>query len=392
MNPSPRADRDTLPVGIVLMLLFGTQPIAMDLYLPALPEIATHFGGRTSQVQATLTVYLLAFGIAQLAAGTLADRYGRRRTLLYGLALYTLSALIGVFSRNLLVLVSSRALQGMATAACVVSARAVIRDRFSGAAAPGIMARSMTGMSAIALLSPLLGGLVCSAFGWPSTIALIGIFGLSSWLIVYLNFAESAPLMIGSARIGMGALLRHRQFLYSSLLAGTSFSGAVAFLLLSPFIFIGQYGMSKTAYGTIPALGSFAFLSGTVLCRRLLKRRTVQAVVRLGALFTLAGGAGQYLLWQAEVRTLWAMLLPQCLYMLGHGIHQPCGQASAVSPFPAFAGQAAAISGFIIIVSAFFVGQLVAHSPLAMDQTLVMTLSLLAVGVTAIAWLALPRA
>ncbi len=392
MSPSPRADRNTLSTGIVLMLMFGTQPIAMDLYLPALPDIATHFGGKTSQVQATLTIYLLAFGIAQLAAGPVADRYGRRRTLLWGLTLYTLAALIGVFARDLFVLVGSRALQGVATAACVVSARAVIRDCFSGAAGLSIMARSMTGMSAIALLSPLLGGLVSSAFGWASTIELIGIFGLVAWLTVYLHFAESAPLALASGRIGLATLLRHRQFLFSSLLAGTSFSGAVAFLLLSPFIFIGEYGMSNTAYGLIPALGSCAFLSGTLLCRRLLQHHTVQDVVRLGALFTLVGGAGQFLLWQAEVRTLWALLMPQCLYMLGHGIHQPCGQAGAVAPFPAFAGRAAAISGFIIIASAFLVGQLVAHSPLALDQTLVTTLSLLAAGVTAIAWLALPAA
>lgn len=392
MSPKPRADRNTLSTAIVLMLLFGTQPIAMDLYLPALPDIATHFGGKTSEVQATLTVYLLAFGIAQLAAGPVADRYGRRSTLLWGLALYTLAALIGVFARDLLVLVGSRALQGVATAACVVSARAVIRDCFSGAAGLGIMARSMTGMSAIALLSPVLGGLVSSYFGWASTIALIGIFGLAAWLTVYLCFAESAPPTPGSERIALGTLLGHRQFLFSSLLAGASFSGAVAFLLLSPFIFIGDHGMSKSAYGLIPAVCSLAFLSGTVLCRHLLKRRAVQDVVRLGALFTLVGGAGQFLLWQAEVRTLWALLLPQCLYMLGHGIHQPCGQAGAVAPFPACAGRAAAISGFIIIASAFLVGQLVAYSGLALDQTLVTALSLLAAGVTAIAWLALPAA
>ena len=250
----------------------------------------------------------------------------------------------------------------------------------------------MTGMSAIALLSPVLGGVASSYLGWSSTIAMIGVFGLAAWLTVYLTFAESAPLALSSERIGLGLLLGNRQFLFSSLLAGASFSGAVAFLLLSPFIFIGEYGLSKTVYGLIPALCSLAFLSGTVLCRTLLRRRPVPDVVRLGALFTLAGGAGQLLLWHAEVRTLWALLLPQCLYMLGHGIHQPCGQGGAVAPFPAFAGRAAAISGFIIIASAFLLGQLVAHSTLALEQTLVTVLSLLAACVTAIAWLVLPAA
>jgi DHA1 family bicyclomycin/chloramphenicol resistance-like MFS transporter len=132
--------------GVILVLLLSMQPLATDLYLPALPQIAREFGGNAGLAQQTLAVYMLAFGLAQLGAGRLVDRYGRRSALLWGLALYTLAALACTRAPNLAVLLACRALQGVATASCAVGARAVIRDRFSSAAGMGIIARSMAGM------------------------------------------------------------------------------------------------------------------------------------------------------------------------------------------------------------------------------------------------------
>lgn len=392
MNKATPAYQNVLPVTAILILLFGTQPIAMDLYLPAMPEIAGSLGGKTAQVQWTLTTFLLAFGSSQLFVGSLADRYGRRLTLLWGLALYTIAALAGVLAQSLPFLIASRALLGVATAACVISARAVIRDCYSGHAGMGIMARSMTGMSAIALLSPVIGGIVTSLLGWSSTLAIIGIFGTLAWIAVYATFAETSAQPVSSGRIGLPVLLRHPQFMSSSFLAGCSFSGAVSFLLLSPFIFITEFGMSRAAYGLVPGLCSLAFLGGTVFCRYTVARATVPQVVRLGAVLSVAGGIGQLLLWHAEVRSPWAILVTQCLFMFGHGIHQPCGQAGSVSPFPQFAGRAAAASGFIIIATAFTVGQLVSQSAMPPAQTLATALSVAATCVAILGWIAIPHA
>ncbi|OWW19550.1 MFS transporter [Noviherbaspirillum denitrificans] len=392
MTPSTPAFRNALPVTAILVLLFGTQPVAMDLYLPALPEIAGRFGGRMGQAQWTLTAYLLAFGISQLFVGALSDRFGRRKTLLCGLACYIAAAAIGALAPSLGVLVASRALLGAATAACVTSARAVIRDCYSGQDGMGIMARSMTGMSAIALVSPVIGGVATSLLGWTSTIAMIAVFGVAAWIAVYTTFTETATTTGGSARIGIGVLLCHPQFLASSFLAGCSFSGAVSFLLLSPFIFIGKFGMSRIAYGLVPAICSLAFLSGTVFCRHYLARVPVPEVIRLAAMLSVAGGIGQLLLWHAGILTPWSILASQCLYMFGHGIHQPCGQAGSVAPFPQFAGRAAAVSGFIIIATAFAVGQAVSHSSLPPAQTLMTVLALAACAIACLGWLAIPRA
>jgi DHA1 family bicyclomycin/chloramphenicol resistance-like MFS transporter len=106
----------------------------------------------------------------------------------------------------------------------------------------------------------------------------------------------------------------------------------------------------------------------------------------------LAGGASQFLLWQAGVGGVWALMLPQCIFMLGHGFNQPCGQGGAVEPFPHHAGRAAAVSGMIITGSAFIGGQVISASSAAPSETLVIAMTAISAALGLLGWLALPRA
>ncbi|MBA5687894.1 multidrug effflux MFS transporter [Rugamonas apoptosis] len=395
MSAGLSANARTRPaLGTVLVLLLACQLVATDVYLPALPQIASQFGGRAGPVQWTLTAFLLAFGLAQLAIGWRADRIGRRSLLLGGLTLYVAAAVTGALAGGLETLITSRVLLGMAAAACVIGARAVIRDLYAGPAGMGVMARSMTGMGTIGVLSPLAGGLVTQWLGWHWTLALVAGFGALAWLAVWRGLPETrAPAAAGDADVtGYWAMVRHPRFLASSLLAGISFSGIMCFLLLSPFVFIRDFGMSRVAYGAVPAACTLAFLVGTVICRRSLRHYPVPRVVRMGALLSMAGGAGQLLLAQAGVHAPWALLVPQCVYMLGHGIHQPCGQGGAVEPFPAQAGRAAAVSGCIITSMAFVAGQLVSHSQLDASATLVLAMSCISAALGLLAFGGMERA
>lgn len=382
----------TPPSGYLLMLLLGMQPVATDLYLPALPEIATSFGGPVAQVKWTLTIYILAFGMTQLLAGGLADRYGRRRTLLWSLAAYAGSGLTGAFAPDLTFLLACRVVQGAATALSVICVRAAIRDSYSAASGMTVMARSMTGMSVIALSSPLIGAMTTQYAGWHTAIALTGLFGLGTWIFVWLTFGETYVRPMSGSPFGALACLRDAQFLSCSLLAGMSYSGAMCFLLLSPFIFIVEFGMHPLWYGAVPAICSAAFFVGTMACRWLLKRLDIRTVVRIGTGMTVTGGASQLLLWLAHGATPWMLLAPQCIYMLGHGFHQPCGQGGAVEPFPSNAGRAAAVSGFILTSVAFLVGQLASRSTMPPSETLVIVISLLTAIIGLLGWMLVPRA
>jgi DHA1 family bicyclomycin/chloramphenicol resistance-like MFS transporter len=380
------------PASYLLMLLLGMQPVATDLYLPGLPDIAATFGDQVAQVKWTLTIYILAFGLTQLFAGGLADHYGRRRMLLSSCGAYACAGLLGAFSPDLPFLLACRALQGAATALSVICVRAAIRDSYSAASGMAVMARSMSGMSIIALSSPLIGALATRYTGWQAAVALTGVFGLSTGFLVWMTFGETYVKPTGQAKFGSMICLKNKQFLSCSLLAGMSFSGAMCFLLLSPFIFIGEFKMSPLWYGMVPAICSAAFFLGTMACRWLLKRLDIRTVVRIGTGLTVTGGASQLLLWLVHGSAVWSLLVPQCIYMLGHGFHQPCGQGGAVAPFPSNAGRAAALSGFILTTLAFLVGQFASVSTMPASQTLVAVMSSLTLAIAWLGWVLVPRA
>jgi DHA1 family bicyclomycin/chloramphenicol resistance-like MFS transporter len=122
-------------VVILLSLLLGLQPVTTDLYLPALPALSEGFGADMARSQLTLTALLLAFGTSQLVWGPLSDRFGRRPVLLWGMAVYVLSAVGGAAAQSMDGLIAWRALQGAAMGAAVMGARAIVRDLYQPAEA-----------------------------------------------------------------------------------------------------------------------------------------------------------------------------------------------------------------------------------------------------------------
>ena len=144
-------------------------------------------------------------------------------------------------------------------------------------------------------------------------------------------------------------------------------------------------------YGLAVASSSVAYLGGTFACRRWLVRHGVRGTIKRGSVFTLAGGLSMAGLALAGVHSAWAIVLPQALFAFGHGIHQPCGQAGAVGPFPHEAGTAAALDGFVQAMVAFGVG---AWLGVALDGTVLpmtLTVGFWAVVTTLIAWTLVQR-
>jgi DHA1 family bicyclomycin/chloramphenicol resistance-like MFS transporter len=152
-------------------------------------------------------------------------------------------------------------------------------------------------------------------------------------------------------------IARHPTFVAWTLLISCTYGGLFTILAGSPFVYIDVLGATPGTYGLAMASGSASYLAGTFVCRRWIVRHGMAGAVARGAIFTLAGGATIVALTLADVRAVWAVLLPQWLFTFAHGIHQPCGQAGAVGPFPHAAGAAAALAGFVLALTAFAVGR-----------------------------------
>jgi DHA1 family bicyclomycin/chloramphenicol resistance-like MFS transporter len=347
--------------------------------------------------QATLSALLFAFGFSQLLLGPAADRFGRRPVLLGGLSVFVLASVGCVMAADIGALVGWRALQGVGMAAAVVCARAMVRDLYAPTDGARIMSKALTGLGLIALASPLLGGVLASTVGWRHALAAIGVFGAICLGLVALAMPETvrarnpdalrlAPMFVQWARI-----LRHPTFIAWALLIACTYGGLFAFLAGSSFVLIDVLGSSRLACGLYIAGCSVSYIVGTFWCRRWLPRHGLAGSVKRGAAFSLAGGLSMAGLAAAGVIGPWAIVVPQFVYAFGHGIHQPCGQAAVVGPFPQHAGAASALAGFILAAVAVAVG---AWLGVAMNDTvypLVLTVGAMSVATAGVAWTLVQR-
>ena len=349
-------------VVLFLSLLLGLQPVATDLYLPALPALTRDLGANLSQAQLTLTAMLLAFGFSQLVWGPVSDRWGRRPVLVVGMALFALGALGSVWAATVDSLIVWRALQGVAMGAAVMGARAIVRDLYNPIDAARAMSKGLTGLGVIACITAPLGGWLSDQWGWRVALSALAVFGAMTCVLLIWRFEETLRqrnpqalqwrVLVSTWR-GIG---QHPTFWAYATLTTASYCGLFTFLAASSFVFIGVLDESKTAYGLWMTSMSVAYIVGTLACRRMVVRWGVQRSVAMAGGLTLFSGLSMAALAWAEGGSVWAIMLPFYGFMLAHGVHQPCGQSGSVSPFPQAAGAASALSGFMMMVAAFGVG------------------------------------
>lgn len=359
---APRAALSPGFAALVLALLLGLQPITTDLMLPALPALAAELRAPMAPVQLTMSALILAFGFAQLVWGPVADRVGRRPVLLAGLALYTLASAGAALAGEVHAVVAWRALQGAAMSAAVVCARAMVRDLYEPHEGAMVMARALTGLGAIAIISPLLGGVLVAGLGWRAAVAAMGVVGAASGLFIALRLPETARQRRREAtRPGpllrqLGATLGHPGFRAWAALVGASYAGVFIFLSGSGFILIRLLGQSPAQAGLVMSTTSIAYISGTLLCRRWIPRFGLAGTVQRAAGFNVAAVGGMAALALSGQASVWLLMPPIWLHALGHGSHMPCGQAGAVGPFPQAAGLASAAAGIVTAAVSFGAG------------------------------------
>jgi len=349
-------------IVLLLSLLLGLQPITTDLYLPALPVLTAGFGAPMHQAQLTLTALLLAFGVSQLVWGPLSDRFGRRPILLIGLGAYVLAAVGSTLAPSMTALIVWRTVQGAAMGAAVMCARAIVRDLYNPLQGARVMSKGLSGLGVIAFLSAPVGGLLTEAFNWRFALLALAIFGAASLGMIAWRFEETLqrknPQALQAATLlaTWNSILRHPTFLAFSALSAASYGGLFTFLAASSFVFMNVLDLSKTQYGALMALNSLGYIGGTFLCRQWLPRFGVRRTLKWAGVLSLSGGTLMAGLSLMGVQNVWAIMGPQLLFVVGHGIHQPCGQSGAVGPFPHAAGAASAVNGFLMMLAAFAMG------------------------------------
>ena len=350
-------------IVLTLSILLGLQPVTTDLYLPALPGLTQDLGAAMSRAQLTLTALLLSFGISQLVWGPLSDRFGRRPILLIGLAAYAFAAIGSALSASMESLILWRTLQGAAMGAGVMCARAVVRDLYQPSQGATVMSKGLSGLGLIACASPPLGGLLTALLSWHAALLALAVYGALAWGLLAWRFEETLAtpkpdaLHLRNLTGTWKSIVRNPVFLAFTALSVSSYVGLFTFLATSSFVFVRVMGYSTTQYGLCVFLNAFVYLLGTILCRSLIRRFGIRKTVAIAGGMSLTAALGIAALYWAGVRSGLAIMGPMGFFMLGHGIHQPCGQSGAVGPFPQAAGAASALNGFLMMLGAFAMGQ-----------------------------------
>ena len=365
-NSAPLLIRSQTVTVLMLALLLGLQPVTTDLYLPALPALTQVFGASMVQAQLTLTALLLAFGTSQLVWGPLSDKWGRRPVLLGGIGVYVVSAIACALAPDIETLIAARTLQGVAMGACVMAARAIVRDLYEPVQGAKIMSQALSGLGFIACTCVPVGGFLTDLLGWRWALSSLILFAAFTGALIYFYFDESLQqrnphaLQVNSLWAAVKHIVRNPTFQAYSALSTASFAGLFTFLATSSFVFTQSMGLSKTVYGLLMVSMSLSYIVGTFICRWLLLRVSVQMCVLMASFVSLFAGVLMMLVAYAGPGQswfgAWAVMLPVNFFLLAHGVHQPCGQSGCIAPFPEMAGTASAVNGFSMMLVAFGVG------------------------------------
>ena len=347
---------------VVLAMLLSIQPVTTDLYLPARPSLTRSLSAPMASAQLTLSGLLLAFGCSQMVWGPLSDRFGRRPILLAGLGIYTVASLGSALAPTMGLLIAWRIAQGAAMGAVVMCARAIVRDLYTPLDGARAMSKALTGLGIVACICAPLGGLLSEWLGWRAALLALTAYAVATLALVALRLPETLAQANPRALQPLALVSTWRQVLRSptfwafSLQTTATYGGLFTFLASSSFVYIDVLGLTRTQYGWAMASACVAYFGGTILCRRLLARFGLLRTVAIAGALSVSGGTAMALVALAGWHQPWALLVPFYLFMLGHGIHQPCGQSGAVGPFPKAAGVASALNGFMMMLAAFAIG------------------------------------
>ena len=383
---------ESLTVVVIVTALVAFGAISTDLYLPSLPAIANQFGVGAGAAQLTLSVFLLGFAFSQLVYGALSDRFGRRPTLLVGLVIYLLASLACMLAPSIELLIAGRLLQAIGACAGVVLGRAVVRDVYGRERAARVLSYVAMAMALAPALGPILGGYIQVWFGWRASFLVLAIFGGTILASVFLQLPETnrsrdPTLRLTRLLLNYRTLLHNRVYLGYVLVATCAYSGIFTFISGSSFLLIGVLKLSPEDYGLCFASIVVGYMVGTLLSGRLTMRLGLERMILIGSLVGLAAGALAAALSLAGVVELIAVLAPFFLFLLGTGMMLPNALAGAMGPFPAMAGAASALLGFIQMVIAAAIGVAVGQLHDETGRGMALALAVVALGAFLSYWM-----
>ncbi|NLY80090.1 MAG: multidrug effflux MFS transporter [Lysinibacillus sp.] len=354
LNEQRNRNFNTKPLKLAAILgsLGAFAPLSIDMYLPALPLIAEELSTTQSSVQLSLTFFLFGLVVGQLLLGPISDAKGRRKPLLIGLALYTVSSLLCVFASSIEVFIGLRFIQGLTGASGIVLSRAILRDFFSGSKLTKVFAMLALIQGSAPVLAPVLGGIVLLFAPWKGVFLFLTIVGFVMFLIVLFLLPESLDESLrtkGSILqtfITFKQLLVDRSFIGFALAIAFMYAMMFAYISGSSFVLQNLYGVSAQVYSLIFAINGIGIVTCSQITGRLVGRFNEMKLLVTGILMSFFGTVTLLIMLIVEA-PIYFILPPLFIAISSVGIVNTTGQSLALQNQGKIAGSASALLGVL---------------------------------------------
>lgn len=334
----------------ILGLLSMLTPLAIDMYLPALPVIAKEFSAEPGHVQMTLSAYIMGFAIGQLFYGPMADSLGRKPVILGGTVIFMLAGVACALTQNVEQLIVMRFLHGLSAAAAAVVINALMRDTFAKDEFSRMMSFVVLVMTVAPLIAPVLGGALLMWFSWHAIFWTQAGLALIAALLVLRYVRESLPrekrqpFHFRTTAGNFVSLFRHKKVFSYMLASGFSFSGMFSFLSAGPFVYIDLYGVSPQHFGYYFALNVVFLFLTTFISSRVVRRIGATRLFRIGLIIQFAVGVWLVLSYALNLG-FWPLVMGVAFFVGCIAMVTSNAMAVILDDFPHMAGTASSLAG-----------------------------------------------
>ncbi|MGQ4482020.1 multidrug effflux MFS transporter [Streptomyces sp. SAS_276] len=341
-------------ITFMLGALSAVPPLSMDMYLPALPDVTRTLHSSATSGQLTLTACLTGMALGQLVVGPMSDRWGRRKPLLIGLLVYVLASVSCAVAPDAGLLIGCRLLQGLAGAAGIVIARAVVRDLYDGLEMARFFSTLLLVSSLAPVVAPILGGQVLRFTAWRGVFLVLAAIGVALTALVWRRLPETLPPerrrgggVLGALFI-MRGLLADRIFAGYVMVNGFAYGALFSYIAASPFVIQGIYGASPQTFSLLYGLNSLGMMIvGRVNGKLLVGRVRLDRALGVGLSVIAVAGTVLLLVAQGVFGDAGTVPVACCLFVMisALGLVLPNTNALALMRTPHAAGSASALVG-----------------------------------------------
>lgn len=362
-HSSPEPIQVVTPSILLVSLIAMISPIAMNAFNPAMPDVVKGFNSDVTTVQLTYTIYLGMLALSQLMGGPLAERFGRRPLMMWGLGLHLLGSLIAMLASSVEHIIVGRALQAIGGGFSLMLCRTIVMDTYNGSEAAKHLSHIVMAIALAQSLSPAIGGYLNHYYGWQTVFAFSLCISLIISLFALFKLPETSKNRSGSLHPfaiwrEYRELMRVRNFVAYTMTTVFAAGAYFTFASAMPYVVVDSMGGTSADYGKWFLWVSGGFFLGSLVVTRLPSVVTIDQPIKAGLVLSLLG-AGMMVTGttMAGLGYTW-IFIPMALVTFGRGLIQPNAQSAGVSSVQYKKSTAVGLMGFTQLIAGTLISQL----------------------------------